>query len=140
MIMVPITSWIVVNFGWRTSYFIMGWLILSMAPLCLILIKTRPSDMGLKPDGGMIEQTIDYKAVLEGVSLKRALKSRAFWLILSMMFIFGMVGMGIGLHLMPYLTDIGHTEIIAGLIISGLSALTVAGKVGMGFIADRWGI
>jgi sugar phosphate permease len=139
MVMVPVTSWIVVNWGWRVSYFIMGWLIVSMAPACFIFIKTSPSDMGLKPDGGII--TPQAAPVPQaGLPVGHALKTGSFWLISAMMFLLGMVGMGLGLHLMPYLTDIGHAQIIAGMIISIISAMTVLGKVSMGIFSDRWGI
>ncbi len=139
MVMVPVTSWIVVNWGWRTSYFIMGWIILSMAPVCFFLVKTSPSDMGLKPDGGMIDQAAP-PVKLKGLPASAALKTGSFWLISAMMFILGLVGMGMGLHLMPYLTDIGHSEITAGILISIISAMTVLGKISMGIFADRWGI
>ena len=139
MVMVPVTSWIVVNWGWRASYFIMGWIILSMAPVCFIFIKTSPSDMGLKPDGGVIlPQTA--QPLQAGIPVAAAIKTGSFWMIAVMMFILGMVGMGLGLHLMPYLTDIGHAQITAGMLISIISAMTVFGKVSMGIFADRWGI
>ncbi len=139
MVMVPVTSWIVVNWGWRASYFIMGWVILSMAPLCFIFIKTSPSDMGLKPDGGVIVPQAG-PVLQAGLPVGPALKTGSFWLISAMMFLLGMVGMGLGLHLIPYLTDIGHAQITAGMIISIISAMTVLGKVSMGIFADRWGI
>ena len=54
MVMIKITGWIIVAWGWRTSYFIMGWIILLMVPLELLFIRTRPSDMGMLPDGGIV--------------------------------------------------------------------------------------
>ena len=138
MVMVPVTSWIVVNWGWRTSYLIMGWIIVSMAPVCFFFIKTSPSEMGLKPDGGEVGEAPPEK--LEGLSPAAALKSGSFWLIAAMMFLLGLVGMGLGLHLMPYLTDIGYPEITAGILIAVISGMTVLGKVSMGIFADRWGV
>lgn len=139
MVMVPLTSWIVIHWGWRTSYFIMGWVIFSMAPICYFFIKTNPSDKGLKPDGGVVDMTV-APARIEGLPAGAALKTGSFWFIASMMFILGMVGMGLGLHLMPYLTDIGFPEMTAGVLISLISAMTVLGKISMGIFSDRWGI
>ncbi|MFO7964916.1 MAG: MFS transporter [Desulfobacterales bacterium] len=138
MVMVPLTSWIVVTWGWRTSYLIMGWVIIAMAPLALFFIKTSPSDMGLTADGGTMDKSKPLK--LQGLAAVEALRSGSFWLIAFMMFILGLVGMGLGLHLMPYLTDIGHPEVTAGMLISIIAAMTVLGKVSMGMFADRWGI
>ncbi len=57
-----------------------------------------------------------------------------------MMGLSGMVAMGIGVNLMPYLDDIGHARSQAAFIIAIISALTVVGKIGIGFITDHWGI
>ena len=138
MVMVPVTSWIVVTWDWRTSYFVMGCIILLMVPLSLLLIRTRPSDMGLLPDGGMVS---DEKPVeIGGFTVPEAVKTSAFRLIAVMMLLSGLVALGIGVHLMAYLTDIGHMTATAAFIIAIISGLTVVGKIGMGFIADHWGI
>lgn len=138
MVMVPVTSWIVVSWDWRTAFFSMGCVILLTVPMTLLLIRTRPSDMGLLPDGG--EVTDAAPARPRGLSVPEAFRTPAFWLIGSMMLLAGLVAMGIGVHLMPYLTDIGHPEAMASLIISIISGLTVVGKIGLGFVVDRWGL
>jgi len=138
MVMVPVTSLIVVNWGWRTSYMIMGCIILLVAPLNLLVIRTKPSEKGLLPDGGLIGDSKPIPA--SGLSISEAFHTRRFWLIGAMMLLFGLVAMGVGVHLMPYLTDIGHRETTAGLLIATVSGMTVLGKIGTGFVADRWGL
>ena len=138
MVMVPVTSWVVVTWDWRTAFFSMGCVILLTAPMTLLLIRTRPSDMGLLPDGGLV--TDAEPTSLSGLSVPEAFRTPAFWLIGSMMLLAGLVAMGIGVHLMPYLTDIGHPETTAGLIIGIISGLTVVGKLCLGFVVDRWGL
>jgi len=138
MVMVPVTSWIVVSWSWRTSYLIMGCIILLMVPLNLLFIRTRPSDMGLLPDGGPAAPEEPVSA--EGLSVPEAVRTQAFWMIGAMMVLAGLVAMGAGVHLMPYLTDIGHAESRASFIISVISGMTVIGKIVTGTIADRWGV
>ena len=137
MVMVPATTWIVDTYGWRTSMFVMGWIILLMIPLELLFISTRPSDKGLQPDGGLISE--HEPVVLTGLSVPEALKTGSFWLIGAMMFLGGLVAMGIGVHQMAYLTDIEHSRGTAAFIIFIISGLTVVGKLGIGYISDRWG-
>jgi MFS family permease len=138
MVMVPVSTWVVTHWGWRTSWTIMGCIILLMVPLNLLFIRTRPADMGLLPDGGLTVPEEPISAV--GLSVPEAVRTRAFWLIGIMMVLAGLVAMGVGVHLMPYLTDIGHAESRAGLIIAIISGMTFLGKIGLGFIADRWGV
>ncbi len=142
MVMVPITSWIVSTWGWRISYRIMGGLILTVVPVTLLIIRTSPSDLGLLPDGA--DHTGPNREsgtdTADGLSLGEALRTRAFWLIGSMMVLSGLAAMGVAVHLMPYLTDIGHLDAAAALIISIISGLTVVGKLGLGLLADHRGI
>jgi MFS family permease len=138
MVMVPVSTWIVTHWGWRTSYAIMGCIILLMVPLNLLFIRTRPSDLGLLPDGGLVTQ--EDPTPDEGLAVPEALRTQAFWMIGTMMVLAGLVAMGAGVHLMPYLTDIGHAESTASLIIAIISGMTFLGKVSLGFIADRWGV
>ncbi|MBI5116625.1 MFS transporter [Candidatus Poribacteria bacterium] len=139
MVMVPVTTEIIARWSWRASAAIMGCLIILVTvPLNLIFIRTRPSDMGLLPDGGMVSENAPIK--IDGVHVGGAFRNSAFWLIGAMMFIFALVAMGIGIHMMPYLTDLGHTEAMAAAIVAAISGMTVLGKIGMGLIADRWGI
>jgi sugar phosphate permease len=138
MLMVPVMTWIVVNWGWRTSYFVGGCIILVVVPLNLLLIRTRPSEKGLLPDGATVLE--GESAEDTGLTVQEALKTRSFWLIGCMMLLFGTAWSGIGVHLMAYLTDIGHSERVASLAIGIMLGLTIAGKVGMGWIVDSWGI
>lgn len=137
MVMVPATTWIVETYEWRTSMFVMGLIILLMVPLELLFITTRPSDKGLLPDGEIVSDR--EPVALTGLSVPEALKTRSFWLIGAMMFLGGLVAMGIGVHQMAYLTDIGHSMRKAAFIIFIISGLTVVGKVGIGYISDMWG-
>jgi MFS family permease len=138
MVMVPVSTWIVTGWGWRTSYAIMGCIILLMVPLNLLFIRTRPSDMGLLADGGLA--TEEEPAASVGLAVPEAVRTQAFWMIGAMMVLAGLVAMGVGVHLMPYLTDIGHAESRASLIIAVISGMTFVGKISLGFIADRWGV
>jgi MFS family permease len=138
-VMVPVTTKIVESWNWRVSYFVMGLIILLMIPLVLLFVRTRPSDMGLHPDGE--EHALATPKQLIGSTIAEAVKTKTFWLIGAMMALSGFVAMGIGVNLMPYLQkESGHKGMIAAGIISIISIFTVIGKVGIGAISDRWGI
>lgn len=138
MLTVPLTTWIVAHSGWRTSYLVGGCIILSMVPLSLLFIRTRPSERGIRPDGGTIFERGPEEA--EGLSAQEAVRTLSFWLIGAMMLLHSLVAMGILLHLMPALTDMGHSAGGASLVIAVYGGMTVVGKIGTGILADRRGI
>ncbi len=135
MVMVPVTSWVISTWGWRTSYRVMGFIILGVVPLVAVLIRTRPQEMGLHADGTLHHE--DTPPPVDGLSLAAALRTRSFWLVGAMMLFAGLVGLGVGVHMMAYLTDIGHSNARASLIIAIISGLTVIGKIGLGALADH---
>jgi sugar phosphate permease len=138
MIFVPIVTWVITNWGWRTAFLFAGTVILLTIPTTLGLIRTRPSEKGLLPDGESVSKGDMVES--EGLTVQEAVRTTSFWLIGAMMFLFGAVVMGVVVHLMSYLTDIGHSRRTASFVFAVMTALTVVGKIGIGFIADRWGL
>ena len=96
--------------GWRQAMLaISGMIFVILIPSTLILVKNRPAEIGMRPDGDAEQDarpagTGTDPAAVASPSLAPAIKTRAFWLILagSMMSI-GAVG-GVIQHLQLYLT------------------------------------
>ncbi|MFC1903164.1 MFS transporter, partial [Chloroflexota bacterium] len=87
LVLAPIIGgYLIPNFGWRTSYLILALLIwVVIIPVALLVIKAKPADMGLYPDGAeapeMVNVTNSSSSAHDGLTLKMALATPAFWLI-----------------------------------------------------------
>jgi MFS family permease len=141
------------NYDWRTVVLSIGVIIwLLCIPLSLVLRK-RPEDHGLLPDGksNFIAQQPNYPnnknqsvLILEGFTLKKALKQRNFWLLIIPLIFFNASITSVIIFLIPYLTDppseygLGLTGGFAGaaVTIMGLSSLT--GSFGFGWLLDYY--
>jgi MFS family permease len=140
MVMVPITTVVVTHWGWRTSFLAMGLTIgLVAVPVIALYIRTKPAELGLQPDGAPAHDVQQARLATVGLSLAEALRTRTFWLIAALMSIFAHVALGLWVHMMAYLSDLGYAEATASLIVAVISAMTVAGKLVMGLVSDRWG-
>jgi MFS family permease len=138
MIMNPVNTLLVQTFGWRKSYIILGITMSIVAiPLILLLIRTRPSEMNLTPDG--VEPTDEKTKPLTGQTLGQAVRTPAFWFIAANMFLINFMANSIGQHAIPYLTDIGHSEMTAGIAFGAAMGCMAMGALSFGFGADRWG-
>ena len=87
VVFVPLTQWVVQGWGWRTAWVALGvatWLLLVIPSL--LLLRRRPEDLGLLPDGEAAAtqhlvgdearpQAPDWEA-------QAALRTPAFWLLL----------------------------------------------------------
>jgi len=138
MVMNPVNTFLVERYGWRGAYVILGaGMILVSVPLIALVMKTRPSEMGLLPDG---EQPAENNVqVLTGQTLNQAMTTWAFWFIAANMFLTNFMANAIGVHGIPYLTDIGHSARFAAVVIGLAMGFMTLGKVGLGWCGDRWG-
>lgn len=139
MIMSPVANWIILSHGWRTAFVFSGATILVVViPVVLLLIRTRPAEMGLQPyrstDSVKHDSSDNW-----GLSVKEAFSSRAFWQIAALMLISGVVTGGLGNHCPAYLNDLGHSPTRAAFAWSLVMGVMVLGKIAFGPVADRWG-
>jgi MFS family permease len=138
MVMNPVTTYMVQTYGWRKSYLIMGiGMMLLTIPLISLLIRTRPSEMGLLPDGQEPDQ--EETETISGHTLFEAARTPAFWFIAANMFLTNFMANGIIAHGYPHLTDIGYSARFAGYITAMSRGFMTLGKVTLGLFADRWG-
>ncbi len=129
------------NFGWSASYLALALLTWILIPLALLVIRTKPADMGLYPDGVKApEVAAEAEASLstsEGLSLKMALATSAFWLI-AVSFLTGSLGhVGIVQNTVPHLEDIGFPRAAAATALGVLGLGSLIGKFGFGWLCDQ---
>ncbi len=137
-----IGGYLIPNFGWRVSYLVLAVLTcVLIAPLALLVIKTKPADMGLYPDG---RQAPEAEAVTEasssttgGLTLKMALATSGFWLIAATFLANGFSQVGILQTLVPHLEDIGFPVAVAAGALGGIGFWSLIGKFGFGWLCDR---
>ncbi|MFN8373649.1 MAG: MFS transporter [Anaerolineae bacterium] len=80
-IFLPLSDALLRGFGWRTAVLILGLFLASVTiPLHALVLRRRPADMGLEPDGAMTAAKTSAKPA-PSIALKAALSGRAFWLL-----------------------------------------------------------
>ncbi|MFC2010440.1 MFS transporter [Chloroflexota bacterium] len=125
-------------FTWQNFllYLAIGMLVVGI-PIAF-LFRDRPEDYGLLPDGEVQDNagttttgSIDY-----GVSVKEAVRTRAFWLI-GIGATLQMLAMhAVTLHIMLYLESIGFERDIAALSVTIFSIITIVSRLLYGIVAD----
>ena len=148
-LLVPLSNHLISQFGWRISYFILGLLIWVITlPALNWLMKDSPEEMGLQPDGekqlvGIEGGTNPPPSALFSVtersfSPSEAIRTINFWLFSFAFFLLGMGIVFLFSHMVPFLTDKGLTAKTAAFILSLLFGFSAVGKIGMGFISDKY--
>ena len=147
-VLVPVIIWLIATTDWRTGLVVVaiGYLVIGI-PVSFVM-KSRPEDYGLLPDGALPEepdeQTGSGDAARRRTALscevnmttRQALSSRVFWQLAIAMGVSGMV-ISASIHQIPAITSFGISRNIAGFAILGVSLFSVAGRLGSGFFGDR---
>ena len=145
--MPPLADFLITNFGWRFAFAGLGSLVLLIVvTVTLALVRSKPEDMGLLPDGeprvaeGPAEnptRETREEVATEGLSLAESVRTSAFW-VLSLVHVLWTFGsMSIIGHLPAFLTDQGFEKLAAGALSMAIGC-SVVGRLSFGVLADRF--
>lgn len=151
-IVTPFNEFVISNWGWRTAWVVSGFIVAFFVLVpTMLLMRRRPEDMGLLPDGDSMPLETDplqsesgtasapRPAVLEEVfTLKEALHMPTLWFIIVATDLAGMAISGIGFHQVPYVTDIGFSPAIAASMITVWGMFSFSAKLIFGFLSERY--
>lgn len=138
----PVIANLIMNFGWRQTYFIMGLVILAIGlPVILLIMKKSPEEMGLTPLGADEDiQITTKKAEIEiDIDPAEATKKPFFYIYMLGVFALGLITTGSLQQLNPYISDM-HGMSFAATVVSIFSLLGIFGKLILGQMSDKIGV
>jgi len=143
-LLVPIITYLIDLYGWRHAILIMG-LGMLVLPLPLsLLLRKNSGKFGNANSNQESLLSFDYghsslvKSKKISFGAKYSLTNFSFWIITSAFFCQSLVLSGVLTHIMPYLSSIGIDRISSGLVAGALPLSTVIGRVGFGWLMDRF--
>ena len=133
--------------GWRSGCWMLGILVLALLGPLNLLLRHRPQDIGLEPDGGtpagaMANATgniVDPAWAAIDWTLGRALRTRRFWWVALGYFGSLFTWYAIQVHQTKYLTEIGFSASDAAWALGLVSLVAVPGQIALGHLSDRIG-
>jgi len=141
-VMAPIVGYVITAFGWRAAYLTMALIIWAVTiPLAIWVVRTKPSEMGLYPDGvsAPLEDTARTSGRIDvpSFTLKQAMATPTFWLI-AVSFLLGCFSnMGLTQAPVPFFEDTGYSTQVAAAALGAMGIASAVGKVFFGWLCDR---
>ncbi len=134
-------TFLIPRFGWQFSYIVYGLITVIVAvPLSLLIIKSRPEDMGLFPDGeaNPVAEVKSHgsRAPEVGLDFKGAMRTVPFWLMCLGFLTFSFANQSIFQNHSPHLQDIGFPLGVAASAVSFVGIGSAIGKFGFGWLCD----
>ena len=141
MVMPPVANWLIYSYGWRTSYIIVGGIVLVFILLAAQFLRRDPYQMGLLPYGETeVANEIDAEAQGDSsFSLSSAIRTRQFWLLCGIWLGFLYSIQATMVHVVIYATGLGISPASAANIMAIIGGVSIVGRITVGSIADRVG-
>ena len=143
----PWVASLIADIGWRAACLRLGILVLVLLAPLNLLLKRRPEDLGLKPDGGasgsaIVERTgnvVDRAWAAIDWTLWRALRTARFWWLAAGYFCGLFTWYAVQVHQTKYLIEVGFAPSQAALALGLVSLVAIPGQIAFGYLSDRIG-
>lgn len=134
MVFPPLTTWLISNYGWQTSYVIIGIIAFVIIMSSAQFLRRAPEHVIQSGSDG---SSIDSQQ--QGLTLQQSLKTRQFWLLSVAYFGFGLLLQAIMVHLVMHARGLGISAGNASSLFMVIGGSSVIARITMGNAADRIG-
>ena len=134
-----LVHWLIETAGWRRAFEVLGALIVVvLMPVGVWVTRSAPRELGLSGDGAPSNLAASEAAGPFSLSARAAVRTTNFWLLLvGSTLVIGVIGTVIS-HFILFLKDQGYSSGWASRALSILLFSSLAGRVLVGYIADRF--
>ena len=122
----PVVTRLIAAYGWRTTYRILAVTIVIVVLISVLLIRTKPEDIGQRPLGTENKSEAEIKPT--GFMRKDAMKKIWFWTYAIGVFLMGLVVSGTQQQLVAYWTSEGISAARAATILLSCYAGWIGSK------------
>jgi len=146
LVFLPLLASLTERTGWRIALALMCVMLAVAAFAVLMIMRDRPSDVGLRPYGD--EGTEPLPAPLPSNApimaaalgtLRDVAKTRVFWILFATFFICGASTNGlVQVHLIPMCLDYGIPQVQAASLLAAMGVFDFVGTIGSGWLSDRY--
>ncbi len=143
-LLVPIFALSIENYEFSATTIGVGIILLIVVGPATWIIRSKPEDMGLAPDGvSVVEEsrellgTSDPSEGESDFTVMQALKTPAFWILTVTQISSSVSIVTLALHLVPKLTDMGMTLSSAGTVVLVYTVVALPAQSIAGYLAER---
>jgi len=139
IIIPPIATRLIITYGWRTSYTIIGLIAMAVTLLAVQFMKRDPAQIEQFPDGRNKVKVENLDLSAKNLSLRQAVHTRQFWMLCAIFGCLWFNGMTIWVHIVIHAIDLGISATSAANILAVMGVTGIVGRILTGSLADKIG-
>jgi predicted MFS family arabinose efflux permease len=130
MVLPPAAEALIERVGWRAACVVLGGMVLAIGlPAVASFIRERPSDLSRFPAS---------QSAADGTTVREAIRSRPFWIVVTVLFFTSIAQNGALTHLPAMLTDRGISPARAAMALAAMGGASLVGRFLTGWLLDRF--
>jgi MFS family permease len=140
----PLTVFLIDRLTWRPAWAAIGLLVwLTLLPAVLLLVRSRPEEIGFRPDGAAPVRPAPADADVAPAddelawTARQATRTPTFWLLSGSIAVTWLVGAGLNFHQVSILVGEGHTTAFAASIFAVSALASIPATFASGWLLDR---
>jgi sugar phosphate permease len=146
LVFLPLLASLTERLGWRTALALVCCMLGFSAFAVLMLMRDRPSDVGLRPFGDTSTEPLPAPPANTAPIVSAALgtlrdvsKSPVFWALFATFFVCGASTNGlVQVHLIPMCLDFGIPQVQAASLLAAMGIFDFFGTILSGWLSDRY--
>jgi MFS family permease len=146
LVFLPLLATLTDHYGWRIALGLVCVMLGVAAFAVLMIVRDRPSDLGLRPFGDDGTQPLpvpppNHAPIMAAAlgALRDAANSRVFWILFATFFICGASTNGlVQVHLIPMCLDFGIPQVQAASLLAAMGIFDFFGTIVSGWLSDRY--
>jgi sugar phosphate permease len=140
MLFAPLTRYLLTASDWRTAFVVYGLLAWVVVIPLALLIRNSPHEVGLEPyQGKPLALSEAGSTLMMPYTFRQVLATPAFWIIAGVHTLCCAAHSGPIFHMISAIIDQGLDKLAAATVFSLASLASIFGRIGTGFLADRFG-
>ena len=131
-------NWLINNYGWRTSFLVLGFIITSSVVFLAQFLVRDPIQKAQFIDNGIGHASKTNESE-EGLDFKKAIRTRQLWTICIVYFIILFCVYTVLMHIVQHAIDLDIPSTVAAGILSTIGGVSITGRFLMGGASDKIG-
>lgn len=137
----PFSRFLIDTIGWREAYAVLGVVVVGLiVPAAILVVRNRPEDMGLHPDGSLQPPTSETAQASAGPRRNRSVyRSPGFWLLSLALSTPSLVSTALVFHQASIFQESGLSATLSAGVFAVYSASSAVSSLLTGLVVDRIG-